>query len=125
MRLENNPYEINMGWTVDLGQSADCIGKQALAQISNDGVTQRLLGAVPEGEKMTTFNEHHWPAFVDGAPAGYLTTCVYSPRLEQNLAFVMAKNEYANAGQNIEIRSQEGSINATLCELPFIKKRQE
>ncbi len=125
MRLENNPYEINMGWSVDLGQSADFIGKEALAQISHDGVTQRLLGAVLEGEKLTTFNEHHWPAFVDGAPAGYLTTCVYSPRLQQNLAFVMTKNEYANTGQNIEIRSPEGSINATLCELPFIRKRQE
>ncbi len=125
MSLENNPYEINMGWTVDLEQSADFIGKEALAQIKNDGVTQRLLGAVLEGEKMTTCNEHYWPAFVDDTPAGYMTTCVYSPRLEQNLAFVMVKTEYANADQAVEIRSPSGSLNATLCELLFIRKRQE
>ena len=125
MRLENNPYEINLGWTVDLEQSSEFIGKEALARIKNDGVTQRLLGAVLDGEKMTTFNEHHWPAFVDDAPAGHLTTCVYSPRLQQNLAFVMTKTEYANAGQAVEIRSPTGSINATLCELPFISERQQ
>lgn len=124
MNLDNNPFEINMGWTVDLAQSAEFIGKQALAKISNDGVTQRLLGAVLEGEKMTMFNEDHWPAFVDDTAAGYLTTCVYSPRLDQNLGFVMAKADYANAGQVVEIRSPTGSINATLCELPFIKDRK-
>lgn len=125
MRLENNPYEINLGWTIDSGQSADFIGKEALARIKSDGVRQRLLGAVLDGEKMTTFNEHHWPAFVDDAPAGHLTTCVYSPRLQQNLAFVMVKTEYAIAGHAVEIRSPTGSINATLCELPFISERQQ
>jgi len=125
MRLDNNPYEINLGWTVDLGQDADFIGREALVQISSDGVTQRLVGAVLDGEKMTSFNEDHWPVFVDDTPAGYLTVCVYSPRLDQNLGFVMAKVEYATAGQKVEIRSPSGTIKATLCELPFIKDRKE
>lgn len=124
MRLENNPYEINMGWTVDLEKSADFIGKKALARIKRDGVTQRLMGAVLDGERMTTFNEHYWPAFAEGEPAGHLTVCVYSPRLEKNLAFVMVKSEYADAGQVVEIRSPTGSITATLCELPFVKDRK-
>lgn len=124
MNFSNNPYEINLGWTVDLGQSADFIGKEALARIRDDGITQRLLGAVLESEKMTQFNEEHWPAFVDDVPAGHMTTCTYSPRLQKNLAFVMARIEFTNAGQNLEIRSPTGSINATLCELPFVKERQ-
>jgi aminomethyltransferase len=125
MNVDNNPYEINLGWTVDLGQDADFIGKEALLRISNDGVKQRLLGAIIAGEKMTRFNEEHWPAFVDDAPAGHLTTCVYSPRLDQNLGFVMVKAAYANAGQTVEIRSPSGNIKATLCELPFIEDRKK
>ncbi len=125
MTLDNNPYEINLGWTVDLEQSADFIGKEALARINKEGVTQRLLGAVLECEKMTSSNEHYWPAFVAGEPAGHLTVCVYSPRLQQNIAFVMIKIEVANAGQTIEIRSPTGSIDATLCELPFLKDRKQ
>ena len=108
-----------------LEQSADFIGKEALARINKEGVTQRLLGAVLEFEKMTSSNEHFWPAFVDDEPAGHLTVCVYSPRLQQNIAFVMVKSEVANAGQSIEIRSPTGSISATLCELPFLKDRKE
>jgi aminomethyltransferase len=125
MSLDNNPYEINMGWTVDLEQVPDFIGKKALARLSKAGVTRRLLGAVLEGEKMTTFNEDRWPVFVGDTPAGHLTTCVYSPRMDQNLGFIMAKAEYANAGQIVDIRSPFGSIKATLCELPFIKDRKK
>jgi aminomethyltransferase len=124
MNLSNNPYEINLGWTVDLEQSADFIGKEALTRIKDAGITQRLLGAVIEGDQMTQFNEEHWPVFIDSTPAGYMTTCTYSPRLKQNLAFVMAKVEYANVGQIVEIRSPNGGLNATLCELPFISERQ-
>lgn len=125
MDLSNNPYEINLGWTVDLEQSVDFIGKEALTKIKGEGVTQRMLGAVIEGGKMTQFNEERWPVFADDIPAGQMTTCAYSPRLQQNLAFVMAKIEFANAGQEIEIRSPSGSMRATLCELPFISERQK
>jgi aminomethyltransferase len=125
MNLSNNPYEINLGWTVDLEQSTDFIGKKALVRIKNDGITQRLLGAIIEGDRMTRFNEEQWPVFVDEMPAGHMTTCVYSPRLKQNLAFVMAKTEFATAGQSIRIHSPEGSLQAILCELPFISERQK
>lgn len=125
MNLSNNPYEINLGWTVDLDQSADFIGKEALAKIKSNGIRQRLLGGVLNCDKMTQFNEEYWPAFVDTAPAGRLTVCTYSPRLKKNLAFVMTNIDYANAGQNVQIRSPTRSIEATLCELPFIGERQQ
>lgn len=124
MNLSNNPYEINLGWTVDLEQSADFIGKEALARINSDGINRRLMGAVIDGEKMKQFNEERWPAFVDDVPAGHMTTCIYSPRLQKNLAFVMTRIEFANTGQAVEIHSPTSSLNATLCELPFISKRQ-
>ena len=125
MTLSNNPYEINLGWTVDLEQNADFIGKDALARINAEGISQRLLGAVIDGERMTRFNENIWPVYVGDQPAGHLTVCVYSPRLKQNLAFIMIKAEFASAGQRVEIRSPDGSMNATLCELPFISERQK
>ena len=122
MDLSNNPYEINLGWTVDVDQDADFIGKEALAKINVEGVTKRLLGAVIDGERMTAFNENFWPVFVENENVGHLTVCVYSPRLEQNIAFVMIKAEFANAGQRIEIHSPTGVLQATLQELPFIER---
>ncbi len=125
MTLSNNPYEINLGWTVDLEQKADFIGKEALARINAEGISQRLLGGVIDGERMTRFNENFWPVYVSDQLAGHLTVCIYSPRLKQNLAFIMIKAEFASAGQLVEIRSPDGSRNATLCELPFISERQQ
>jgi aminomethyltransferase len=110
---------------VDLEQKADFIGKEALARINAEGISQRLLGGVIDGERMTRFNENFWPVYVSDRPAGHLTVCVYSPRLKQNLAFIMIKAEFASAGQLVEIHSPDGSMNATLCELPFISERQK
>jgi aminomethyltransferase len=123
MDLSNNPYEVNLGWTVDLEQRNEFIGKEALARIEREGITRRLMGAVIDADRLTEFNENYWNVSVDGEPAGYLTVCVYSPRLEKNLAFVMTSIDYARAEQRIVIHSPAGDLTATLCELPFIDQR--
>ena len=41
--IENNPYEVRLGWQVDLNKS-NFIGKDALARIKEAGVKQRLVG---------------------------------------------------------------------------------
>jgi glycine cleavage system aminomethyltransferase T len=120
MDLSNNPFEVNLGWMVDLEQDAEFIGKRALKKINEEGINRRLMGAVIAGDRMTSFNEQHWDVFVGDEPAGHLTVCAYSPRLKKNLAFVMAQIDYACAGQQVVIRSPAGELSATLCELPFI-----
>ena len=42
--IENNPYEVRLGWQVDLSKP-DFIGKDALTRIKAEGVTQRLVGS--------------------------------------------------------------------------------
>ena len=36
MDIENNPYEVRLGWQVDLTKKADFIGKDALAKIKQE-----------------------------------------------------------------------------------------
>ena len=43
MDIENNPFEVRLGWQVDLDKG-DYIGKEALARIKEEGVKQRLVG---------------------------------------------------------------------------------
>ena len=56
MDIENNPYEVRLGWQVDLNKS-DFIGKDALARIKEEGVKQRLVGLKVGGEPITWYNE--------------------------------------------------------------------
>src|SRR3989449_7696698 len=37
MMIENNPYEVGLGWTVDLDKPGDFIGKAALQRIKDEG----------------------------------------------------------------------------------------
>ncbi|CAI8036199.1 Dimethylsulfonioproprionate demethylase DmdA [Geodia barretti] len=43
MDIEDNPFEVRLGWQVDLDKG-DYIGKKALAGIKEEGVQQRLVG---------------------------------------------------------------------------------
>ena len=54
--IENNPYEVRLGWQVDLNKR-NFIGKDALARIKAEGVTQRLVGLKVGGEPITWYNE--------------------------------------------------------------------
>ena len=56
MDIENNPFEVRLGWQVDLNKG-DFIGKEALARIKEEGVKQRLVGLKVGGEPITWYNE--------------------------------------------------------------------
>ena len=56
MDIENNPFEVRLGWQVDL-EKGDYIGKEALARIKAEGVQQRLVGLRLGGEPLTWYNE--------------------------------------------------------------------
>ena len=57
MDIENNPYEVRLGWQVDLTKETDFIGKDALAKIKQEGVKQRLVGLKVDGNPITWYNE--------------------------------------------------------------------
>ena len=56
MDIENNPYEVRLGWQVDLDKG-DFIGKEALARIKQEGVNQRLVGLRVGGDPIVWYNE--------------------------------------------------------------------
>src|SRR5881628_64456 len=50
--LDNNPYEIGLGWTVDEDKKSDYLGKAALARIKEEGVKRKLVGIEVEGSPL-------------------------------------------------------------------------
>src|SRR5262245_2661758 len=47
--LDTNPFEVGLGWQVELGQAADFIGRAALERIKKQGVRRQLVGIEIEG----------------------------------------------------------------------------
>ena len=94
MTLENNPYEVGLGWLVDEAKEADYIGKPALRRLKAEGMRRKLAGIEIAGDALE-FNMTRWPVFCDGRPVGFVTSALYSPRLGRNIGYANLPAELA------------------------------
>jgi aminomethyltransferase len=122
MDRSNNPYEVGLDWMVDLDQEDDFIGKEALRAISRSGPAKKLMGAEIPGDPITTFNEEHWPVFIDGRNVGSMNALVYSPRLDKNICYTILDIKHAKSGQEITICSPEKEFTGTTVDLPWVDR---
>ncbi len=125
MRLEHNPYEIGFGWSVDLDQEADFIGKDALKRIKEEGIKRKLVGVEIDGDRIQGWNEDYWPVHSDGKDIGQVTTGAYSPRLEKNIGYAMVPIEYAELGTKFDVDVRGDTMTATVVRDPFIDPKRE
>ena len=124
MTLENNPYELDLDWLVDLKQGADFIGKDALKRIKQEGVKQKLVGIRIEGERIE-FNDTKWPVSVDGDAVGKVTSAIYSPRFG-NIGYAWVPVALSALGTDLVVNHPEhGDMPATVVEKPFVDPTKE
>jgi aminomethyltransferase len=121
--LDNNPFEVGLGWMVK-EKAADYVGKEALARIKKKGVARRLAGVEIAGDKLE-FNMTRWPVRAGGAPVGFITSAVYSPRLEKNLGYAMVPVAHAELGTALTVDTPQGSRNAVVVPKPFVDPKKE
>jgi len=125
MRLENNPYEVGLGFAVDLDQEADFIGKKALIQIKKQELKQKIVGIEFGTERMKGWNEDCWPIMENGKQIGSVTTAAYSPSLKKNIGFAMLPIEKTEIGTKITIISRGIKTGATVIKEPFAKCKEK
>ena len=119
-----NPFEVGLGWTVQLDKTEPFIGQSALREMAAKPLKRCMMGAEIEGEPLWAGNEHRLPVSADGQAAGYLTSAGYSPRLERNLAFVMLNRPFDEPDQRIEVRFPDGIRAAKVVEKPWLKRQR-
>jgi len=125
MDISTNPYELGLGRLVDLTMKAKFIGKAALTRIQAEGVSKQLVGIEIAGPPMEVPNTEHWPLFKGDEQVGVITSAVYSPRLDRNIALAMVALNCAGVGSTLEVRGAIGNRPVTVVEKPFFdpKKR--
>ncbi len=125
MTLENNPYEVGLGWLVDRDKPADYVGKEALRRIKAEGVKRKLVGVEIEGDPIA-FNTTKWPVSYAGRPIGHITSAIYSPRLEKNIGYAMAPVEHAELGSRLTVSLPgSGERQATVVRRPFVDPKKD
>ena len=119
MTLANNPYEMGMGRLVDLDMEADFISKAALTLIKERGVSQQLVGLEIDGAPFVGSNDFFWPVLKEGVKVGTVTSAIYSPRLQKNIALAMLSIDYTASGRALQVDRLSETRACTVVPIPF------
>lgn len=116
MDESTHPFESNLGWTVDLkDDQRDFIGKQALQQQLERGISHQIVGVVMETPGVL---RNHQVVTLENGQQGTITSGGFSPTLGHAIA--MARVPMPPSG-NVCIDRRGKKIPVNLVELPFVR----
>jgi aminomethyltransferase len=125
MDIDTNPFELGLDRLVDLDMEAAFIGKPALKRIKDAGIRRRQVGLEIAGLPIEGTNTRFWPTKMNDEEVGVVTSTVYSPRLERNIALAMVSVESAGKGSELIVYSSSGDRPAKVVELPFVDPEKQ
>tara|TARA_B100000700_G_C14921921_1_gene797460 strand:- start:7 stop:1149 length:1143 start_codon:yes stop_codon:yes gene_type:complete len=117
--INTNPYELGMERLVNPDMEAEFIGKAALLKIRKNGVSRKQVGLKIDCEPLKGPNNSFWEIIKNGNTIGKVTSAIFSPRLEMNIALAIISIEYAEIGNVVEVLIKSQKFQAYIVEKPF------
>jgi glycine cleavage system aminomethyltransferase T/glycine/D-amino acid oxidase-like deaminating enzyme len=102
MTTEHDPFEAGLGFAVRMDKG-DFIGRGAIEGRSEPTVTRRLACLVVDDPEAVAMGKE--PVFVDGRPAGYVTSAAFGFRVGRSIAYAWLPAGAAVPGRRVEIES--------------------
>jgi aminomethyltransferase len=99
--------------------SFDFIGKKSLQKIKKEGVKRNFVGLEISGEPLIGSNDQRWSVLRNRENVGYITSAVYSPRLEKNIALAMVSSSAAVLGTSLQVDDGEKIRKSSVVPKPF------
>ena len=125
MDAATNPFELGLDRLVDLDMPADFIGKEALQQIRQQGITRCQVGLEIDGDRLSGPNTRFWPVSLGNTPVGKVTSAVYSPRLKTNIALAMVASAYSGVGTTCEVQIPGETRSGAIVPKPFYDPKKQ
>ena len=123
--INTNPYEVGLGRLVNLDIDANFIGKNALIKINKDGIKRKQVGVILDCESLTGPNTTFWEITKNGKIVGKITSAVYSPRLQKNIALAMIFIEQSQIGNELDLQINDKIVKAIVVEKPFYDPKKK
>jgi aminomethyltransferase len=114
------PYEANLGWITKL-QKGDFVGREALAEQKEKGITRRLVGFEMKDRGIA---RDEFDVYIDGQKAGHVTSGSPAPFIKKNIGFAFVPVEFANVGQELNIDVRGKQLLAEIVPTPFYKREK-
>ena len=119
MTINTNPLELGMDKFINLDQDFDFIGKEALINISNSGLSRKQVGIVIEDNPMPGPNTRFWDVIKNSVVIGKVTSAVFSPRLKQNIGLALVDIKYSDIGEELQINNGTKVLDCKIVKKPF------
>lgn len=113
-----NPFEADLAWIVKMDKG-DFVGREALQRALTDGMQRKLAGFEMAGRGIGRDGYEVW---MDGAPAGWVTSGGPSPTLNKNIGLCYLPVEKAVPGTAIQILIRDTPVEAVTVPTPFYKR---
>jgi glycine cleavage system aminomethyltransferase T len=117
--INTNPFELGMDRLINLDNDNKFIGKNALIKIKSRGVKRKQVGIIIDCDPLKGPNTTFWPIIKNGNQIGKITSAVYSPRLNKNIALGMIEIDHTEINTLIGIKILNDLYNARVVEKPF------
>ena len=122
--IHTNPFEMGLERLVSLDSDINFIGKKALIEIQNKGIKRQQIGLEIEGDSLTGPNTIFWEIFCDDKIIGKVTSAVFSPRLEKNIALAMVDKNFSKIGLKLSVEINGVLRDAIIVEKPFFDPKK-
>jgi aminomethyltransferase len=119
MNINTNPLELGMDKFINLDQDFDFIGKDALINISNRGLSRKQVGMIIEDNPLPGPNTRFWDVIKNSAVIGKVTSAVFSPRLKQNIGLALVDIKYSDIGEELQINNGTKLLDCKIVKKPF------
>ena len=117
--INTNPFELGLERLINLNTENNFIGKKALVDIQEKGVQRIQVGLILNCERLKGPNTSFWPVTKSNTHIGKVTSAVYSPRLDQNIALAIVSIEYSEIGTELTVEINSKFVDAKVVEKPF------
>ena len=122
--IHTNPFEVGLERLVSLDSEINFIGKKALTEIYKNGVKRQQIGMEIEGDSLKGPNTVFWQVFFDNKIVGKVTSAVFSPRLNRNIALAMVDKNFSKLGLNLLVKINGQMRKAKIVEKPFFDPKK-
>jgi aminomethyltransferase len=134
---KSTPYELGLGWTVNLDKQGYFVGRRALEREHREGPAWKMVGLEVEWEGLEQLYaaaglppqipamavRGSLPVLQDGRQVGYASTSSWSPVLKKYIALVHLQRPYYEPGTRVQlevtVEHHRRHAPATVVALPF------
>ncbi|MBM1309058.1 dimethylsulfoniopropionate demethylase [Sulfitobacter mediterraneus] len=115
MTRANTPFECGLDRFCKLGPEANCIGHSALQACAEEGPVQQIRAMEIAGDAVPGC-DRLWPLFDDGRQVGHVSSAVWSPDYQTNVAVAMVRKDHWEPGTRLQVQTPVGKRGAVVRE---------